>query len=135
VSAERTGAVAAPPVTESVDAGATIAVQVAWSPAPRETLVATLRLRHGASVATALAATGWPALASAQEGEEAFAANGLSAAIWGRGRSLSHPLRDGDRVEVLRELQIDPMDARRLRYEAAGGVDALRKRGYAGRKR
>ncbi len=54
--------------------------------------------------------------------------------MWGKTRPLAHPLRDGDRVEVLRELQIDPMAARRVRFEAAGGVDALRRRGYAGRK-
>jgi hypothetical protein len=36
---------------------------------------------------------------------------------------------------VLRDLQIDPMTARRVRFEAAGGIDALRRRGYAGRKR
>jgi putative ubiquitin-RnfH superfamily antitoxin RatB of RatAB toxin-antitoxin module len=116
-------------------ASAEISVQVVWSPSARETLAVTLRLPAGATVADAIAAAGWPALASAGRGETAFAAAGLSAAVWGKGRALGHALRDGDRVEVLRNLQIDPMTARRVRYEAAGGIDALRRRGYAGRKR
>jgi putative ubiquitin-RnfH superfamily antitoxin RatB of RatAB toxin-antitoxin module len=120
---------------ERPGAAATIAVDVAWSPAAREMLTASLRLSPGATIAQALAATGWPALACAAAGDAAFALAGLSAAVGSRSRALAHVLRDGDRVEVLRELQADPMAARRVRYEAAGGVDALRKRGYAGRKR
>ena len=113
---------------------AEIAVLVVWSPSARETASVTLRLPPESTVAAALAATGWPALASAAQGDAAFAAAGLSSAVWSKARPLSHPLRDGDRVEVLRDLLIDPMAARRVRFEAAGGVDALRRRGYAGRK-
>ena len=114
---------------------AEISVQVVWSPSARETLVADLRLAATATVADALAAAGWPALASAAQGDAAFAAAGLSAAVWSKARRLAQGLREGDRVEVLRDLQIDPMTARRVRFEAAGGIDALRRRGYAGRKR
>ena len=114
---------------------AEISVQVVWSPSARETLDLTLCLPEGATVADAIAAAGWPALASAGQGDAAFAAAGLSTAVWSKARPLAHVLRDGDRVEVLRDLQIDPMTARRVRYEAAGGIDALRRRGYAGRKR
>ena len=95
---------------------AEIAVLVVWSPSARATDSVTLRLPPQASVAAA------------------FASAGLSCAVWGKARPLAHPLCDGDRVEVLRDLQIDPMTARRVRFEAAGGVDALRQRGYAGRK-
>ena len=116
-------------------ASAEIAVQVVWSPSGRETLSVALRLPAGSTLAAALAAAGWMALASAAHGDAAFAAAGLSAAVWSRSRPLGHVLRDGDRVEVLRDLQIDPMTARRVRFEAAGGIDALRRRGYAGRKR
>ena len=112
-----------------------VTIDVAWSPAPREMLTVSLRLPRGATIADALAATGWPALACAAAGDAAFTQAGLSAAVGSRSRPLAHVLRDGDRVEVLRDLQVDPMAARRVRYEAAGGVDALRKRGYAGRKR
>ena len=116
-------------------ASAEIAVLVVWSPSARKTASMVLRLPADATVAAALAATNWPALASAAEGDAAFEAAGLSAAVWSKARPLAHVLRDGDRVEVLRDLQIDPMTARRVRFEAAGGVDALRRRGYAGRKR
>ncbi len=114
---------------------ADIAVQVVWSPSARETPAVALMLPAGSTVAAALEAAGWPALASAAQGDAAFAAAGLSVAVWSRSRPLAHVLRDGDRVEVLRDLQIDPMTARRVRFEAAGGIDALRRRGYAGRKR
>ena len=114
---------------------AEIAVTIVWSPAERETDSVTLRLPPQATLADALAAAGWPALATAAQGDAAFAAAGLSCAVWSKARPLTHPLRDGDRVEVLRDLQIDPMTARRVRFEAAGGIDALRQRGYAGRKR
>jgi putative ubiquitin-RnfH superfamily antitoxin RatB of RatAB toxin-antitoxin module len=113
---------------------AEIAVLVVWSPSARATASVTLSLPPESTLAAAIAATGWPALASAAQGDAAFAAAGLSCAVWSKTRPLSHPLRDGDRVEVLRDLQIDPMTARRVRFEAAGGVDALRQRGYAGRK-
>jgi uncharacterized protein len=116
-------------------ASAELSVLVVWSPSARETASVVLALADGATLADALERTGWAALASAARGEAAFAAAGLSAAVWSKPRPLDHPLRDGDRVEVLRDLQIDPMTARRVRFEAAGGVDALRRRGYAGRKR
>jgi uncharacterized protein len=35
--------------------------------------------------------------------------------VFGRRLPPSHPLRDGDRVELYRTLQIDPMEARRRR--------------------
>ena len=116
-------------------ASAEIAVQVVWSPSARETLSVALTLPTQSTIATALALANWPALGSAALGDAAFAAAGLSAAVWSKARPLGHVLRDGDRVEVLRDLQIDPMTARRVRFEATGGVDALRRRGYAGRKR
>lgn len=114
---------------------AEITVRVVWSPAPLETLSVELTLPSESTVAAALAVANWPDLASAARGDAAFAAAGLSAAVWNKARPLAHVLRDGDRVEVLRDLQIDPMTARRVRFEAAGGIDALRQRGYAGRKR
>lgn len=116
-------------------ASAEIAVQVVWSPAGRQTLSVALALPAGSTVAAALLAANWAALESASRGDAAFSAAGLSAAVWSKARPLGHVLRDGDRVEVLRDLQIDPMTARRVRFEAAGGIDALRRRGYAGRKR
>jgi putative ubiquitin-RnfH superfamily antitoxin RatB of RatAB toxin-antitoxin module len=113
---------------------ATIVVDVACSPAPREMLCATLSLPAGATVGDALQAADWPMLDAAREGDDAFAAAGLSAAVWGRARPLAHALRDGDRVEVLRALVVAPMDARRVRYRAAGGVRTLRERAAKSQK-
>ncbi|MGZ5083970.1 MAG: RnfH family protein [Usitatibacter sp.] len=39
----------------------------------------------------------------------------VRAGIWSRAVSLATPLREGDRVEVYRELKADPKDARRAR--------------------
>jgi putative ubiquitin-RnfH superfamily antitoxin RatB of RatAB toxin-antitoxin module len=101
---------------------ATIVVELAWSPAPREMRTLTLRLPAQATVADALHASGWPELQAVRAGGE------LVTAVWGHARSLAHRLHDGDRVEVLRPLKIAPMEARRARFEAAGGVKELRKR-------
>jgi putative ubiquitin-RnfH superfamily antitoxin RatB of RatAB toxin-antitoxin module len=43
----------------------------------------------------------------------AIAAEGLQCAIYGRVVDLSQALRDGDRVEILRPLLIDPKEHRR----------------------
>ena len=40
----------------------------------------------------------------------------LKVGVWGQLRSLDHVLRDRDRVELYRALQIDPKEARRLRH-------------------
>ncbi len=46
----------------------------------------------------------------------ALAAEGLQAGIWGRMQTLDTVLRERDRVEIYRPLQVDPKEARRLRY-------------------
>jgi len=109
-------------------ADAVIAVEVAWSPAARAMQLVALRLPAGATLGDALRASGVEALAAAARDEAALAAAGLSTAIRARARPLDTPLREGDRVEVLRALTVAPMDARRARYEAAGGQAALRRR-------
>lgn len=40
--------------------------------------------------------------------------------VWGRPRRVDELLRDGDRVEVYRGLQVDPKEARRLRQRRQG---------------
>ena len=115
-------------------AGKGLSVEVAWSPAPREMRSAAVSLPAGATLADALTALDWPPFEPARRGDDAFGAAGLSAAVWGRARPLTHPLRDGDRVEVLRALVVAPMDARRVRYRDAGGVKALRRRAVKAQK-
>ncbi|MET0384263.1 MAG: RnfH family protein [Burkholderiaceae bacterium] len=110
------------------DDAATIAVDVALGLAPRRVLTAAVRLPPRSTVADALRAAGWAELAAARLGDAALGAAGWSTAVWGRARALSHALRDGDRVEVVRALAMTPAQARRARYRAAGGVKALRER-------
>ena len=47
-------------------------------------------------------------------------AAGLAMSIWGRLCSVDAPLHRGDRVELTRPLQVDPKEARRLRYRRDG---------------
>jgi putative ubiquitin-RnfH superfamily antitoxin RatB of RatAB toxin-antitoxin module len=41
-------------------------------------------------------------------------------AIWGRRVGIDHVVREGDRLELLRQLKVDPKEARRVRYRAHG---------------
>ncbi len=45
----------------------------------------------------------------------------LGFAIFGERVGSEHPLRDGDRLELLRPLQIDPKEARRRRAMKPSG--------------
>lgn len=81
-----------------------IEVVLAW---PRRYRSMTLELPEGASVADALQAAAF---------EEAGQATGI--AVFGVNATPQTVLNDGDRVELLRPLLIDPKEARRRR--AAG---------------
>ena len=78
-----------------------VEVLMAW---PRRFESMSLELPVGASLADALAAAGW----SDAEGISGYAIFGVNAA-------LDTVLRDGDRVELLRPLLMDPKEARRRR--------------------
>ena len=65
-----------------------------------------LELAAGTSVGEAVLASG-------------LAGGGLQLGIGGRQVAASHPLRDGDRVELLRPLAMDPKEQRRRRARAA----------------
>jgi sulfur carrier protein len=83
-----------------------ITVRLAWSPAPGRAEETSLDLPAGATLRDALAAAG---LLAPGDGPPP------RVGIWGRRRSLDAPLVDGDRVEVWRPLQVEPMEARRAR--------------------
>ena len=70
---------------------------------PRAHRAVALELADGATVGDAVAASGLPL-----EGIDGYAVFGLRAAA-------DAPLREGDRVELLRPLQLDPKEARRRR--------------------
>lgn len=102
-----------------------IRVEVAWSPGPRDILLATLSLPAGSRLVDALRASPWPAVQRLPEAPAGSAAAVWTSGVWGRPRPADHVLRDGDRVEVWRPLAIDPKDARRERSDRAGGLRAL----------
>ena len=77
----------------------------AW---PRRHESVRVELADGANVGDALDAAGWMPDAE-------FV--GLS--IFGQAATTATALRDGDRIELLRGLQLDPKQARRLRAERA----------------
>ena len=83
-----------------------VEVVMAW---PRRCESVTMELLHGATVADAVAAAGWPG----REGVDGYAVFGVNA-------NATTPLMEGDRVELLRPLQIDPMEARRRRASRPG---------------
>ena len=78
-----------------------VEVLMAW---PRRFESVSVELPVGATLADALAAAGW----TDAEGISGYAIFGVNAA-------LDTVLRDGDRVELLRPLLMDPKEARRRR--------------------
>ncbi len=88
---------------------AMLRVEVAFSPRAREVRVVSLLLPAGSTLADALGAS---ALVERDEWES------LGVGIWGRRGATTTPLRDGDRVECWRGLQVDPKQARRQRHAA-----------------
>ena len=74
---------------------------------PRGHRAVKLDLPEGARVADAVAASGLPL-----DGIDGWAVYGVRVAA-------GHPLRDGDRVELLRPLRMDPKEARRRRAARA----------------
>ena len=73
----------------------------------------------GATIAQALAA------AEAQSAEFSGAVSSGAVGVWGRLVGLSHPLQDGDRVEVYEPIRAD---AKALRRERARLTPAPRRR-------
>ncbi len=51
---------------------------------------------------------------------EAMASQGLTTAVWGRAVGMDYVLQQGDRLELVRDLRVDPMTARRERFAKQG---------------
>jgi len=90
-------------------APAEIHVELAYCPAPGQIDLVALTLPAGATLAQALAASGLLQ-------RHALPTEGLRLGVWGKLREPSQLLRERDRVEVYRPLQVDPKEARRQRY-------------------
>jgi putative ubiquitin-RnfH superfamily antitoxin RatB of RatAB toxin-antitoxin module len=106
--------------------GEPVRVTVLYSPAARRMLEWSVSVAAGGIVLHALRASGLPKDAPELDLGQA------RVGIWGCRAELQARLRDGDRVEVLRPLQVDPKIARRERFRRQGSRAAglfLRKRG------
>lgn len=101
-------------------------IELVHCPGPREVFCRHLELPEGARLEDALRAAGWPADAATRDWGKT-----PQVGIWGRRHALDHVLRDGDRVEVLRPLRVDPKVARRERFNRQGA----RSTGLFARKR
>ncbi|MBX3604626.1 MAG: RnfH family protein [Piscinibacter sp.] len=85
-------------------------ISVAFSPRAGEVDELTLDLPEGATLVQAIEASG---LLRRHPGLDLTR---LRTGIWGRMKPLDAVLRERDRVEIYRPLQVDPKEARRLRY-------------------
>ena len=90
-----------------------IEVEVLYAPSPARQELRALRMDEGATAAQALEASGlyevFPELRDAE----------LKIGIHARLVERDTPLRQGDRVEVYRPLQVDPKEGRRTRAAEA----------------
>ena len=96
----------------------TFGITLCLSPGPRRVCEWALQVPVGATVAQALAlamqAPDWPA-----QWPEASCQT-LQASLWGRKCARNAVLRAGDRIELCRDLRVDPKVARRERFSQQG---------------
>ena len=85
-----------------------ISVEVVFAEPDKQRLIE-LEVEEGATVADVLEASG---IASRFRDADLTE---LPVGIWGRVVERDAPVRDGDRVELYRPLEMDPREARRLR--------------------
>lgn len=84
-------------------------VEVAYSAAARRVDLVVLRLPAPCTVGEALQRSG------VLQRHPEIDLSRLRVGVWGRVRRLDELLRQGDRVEIYRALQVDPKEARRQR--------------------
>lgn len=89
---------------------AAMQITVVVSPAPRQVSECTVQLPPGSTLGDALQAAG--PMAAQREG--------MVCGIWGRVLPETTVLKDQDRVELYRGLQVDPKVARRERFARQG---------------
>jgi putative ubiquitin-RnfH superfamily antitoxin RatB of RatAB toxin-antitoxin module len=95
-----------------------LVIGVAVATGPREVLEATLQLAEGARLADAVqACRSLPAFATID-------LDSMPSGVWGRKAGSQQLLKDGDRVELYRPLQVDPKRARRERFASQGARGA-----------
>ncbi|MGE0100528.1 MAG: RnfH family protein [Hydrogenophaga sp.] len=89
-------------------------VVLMYAQAPRSVLELPLEVPSGCTLWQALVQAGWP------ERFPEIEAESLTTSVWGRKAGREHALREGDRVEVVRALRVDPKVARRERFVGQG---------------
>lgn len=93
-------------------------IVLVFAPAAREVHEMHLVVPEGTKLKEALRLAGWlerfPAIEQAP----------MSVGIWGRKASANTQLSPGDRVEIYRELRVDPKVARRERFVGQGSRGA-----------
>ena len=95
-------------------ASAMLQISVVFAPKARQVLEVQLSLAASSTVAQALQASGLLAYLSPK------AAANATVGIWGRQVPRDQLLRDQDRIEIYRELTVDPKVARRERFVKQG---------------
>ena len=102
-------------------------IEVVIALGPRQVATAQIRSNDDINVQQA------QAIALAQLGLVEDGQTVWAYAVWGRRVELTTPLKDGDRLELLRPLTVDPKEARRLRFNQQGsraaGLFAKRRQG------
>lgn len=90
----------------------TLRIEVVYSPAAGVVEQVELQLPAGSTLEHALRASGL------LERHRLTKLDQIAVGIWGARAALGDALRERDRVEIYRPLQVDPKEARRLRYRA-----------------
>jgi putative ubiquitin-RnfH superfamily antitoxin RatB of RatAB toxin-antitoxin module len=98
--------------------GDALDVTVVYSPGPRRIEQCHLSMKSGARVAEAIAKS------QLLEGLPAEVVDALCVSVWGQKAGIHESLRDGDRIEILRNLRVDPKVARRERFAKQGAKSA-----------
>jgi putative ubiquitin-RnfH superfamily antitoxin RatB of RatAB toxin-antitoxin module len=99
--------------------GSVLAIEVAVGLSPRQITRVQLSLPSGSTVRQALDAADVWAMAETIS-LQAIESGDWTVGVWGRKERLGHVLRDHDRIELVRPLNVDPKEARRVRYRAHG---------------
>jgi len=101
-------------------------IDIIWSPSQRQVHALVWQADTGATVDQAMA------FLSAQSADFAAQSADFAAqpaqqwhtAVWGKPVEALHVLQDGDRLEILRPLRVDPKVARRERFQRQGAKAA-----------
>ena len=93
-------------------------IDIYYSPAERKIECEWVEVLQGTSIGDLLESLHTKAMPTRLA--EVMASQGLTAAVWGRAVPASYQLQAGDRVELVRDLRVDPMMARRERFNKQG---------------